>query len=310
MATMLLRRPVLAGRFYDADPTRLAAQIRHFMANGAGQTQARPASHGGKPWGLMLPHAGHVYCGMVVGATLNDAPLPQTLVIICPNHTGRGRQALGVWPNGVWLTPLGPVAVNTKLASELAALPPFGEDAECHGSEHSIEVLLPFFQEYARMLAEQAGTPDAGASGADTSKAGAPAVAVPNIVPVCVGTQNYAVLTQAGQALAGLLSSQPAGSVGVIVSSDMNHFADVETTKRKDRLALDKVVAGDPLEFLKTIQGEKISMCGAGLMALALTAMHALGKPVVEEVCHDTSATASGDTARVVGYAGLRLFVD
>lgn len=40
--------------------------------------------------GLILPHAGHVYCGRVLGATLAGVELPRTLVILCPNHTGRG----------------------------------------------------------------------------------------------------------------------------------------------------------------------------------------------------------------------------
>ena len=41
-------------------------------------------------------------------------------------------------------------------------------------------------------------------------------------------------------------------------------------------------------------------------MALALFAAHALGEPWAELCMYDTSATASGDTHRVVGYAGLR----
>ena len=47
-------------------------------------------------------------------------------------------------------------------------------------------------------------------------------------------------------------------------------------------------------------------MCGAGPLALALFAVRTLGNPWVELSLYDTSAAASGDTSRVVGYAGLR----
>ena len=42
------------------------------------------------------------------------------------------------------------------------------------------------------------------------------------------------------------------------------------------------------------------------LLALALFAARTLGDPWAELCLYDTSATASGDTRRVVGYAGLR----
>ncbi|MEE0816451.1 MAG: AmmeMemoRadiSam system protein B [Desulfovibrio fairfieldensis] len=50
-------------------------------------------------------------------------------------------------------------------------------------------------------------------------------------------------------------------------------------------------------------------MCGAGPLALALFAARQLGRARAELTAHDTSATASGDTEHVVGYAGLRLFL-
>lgn len=282
---MLHRKSILAGRWYDANAHRLQAQVEDFLANGASRLQVKPEVRAGKVWGLMLPHAGHVYCGNVLGATLQGVDLPADCVIICPNHTGQG-QPFGVWPDGVWHTPLGALNVNAELAAQFIARPPFAADVQSHAGEHSIEIILPFLQAYAGTKA-------------------------PSIVPVCVGTQNFAALEQAGKALAEVMSfwAQQGREVGVIVSSDMNHFDDVPTTLKKDQLALEKAIAAEPRAFLETVQRNDISMCGAGPMALALTAMHQLGTPTAEFVCHDTSATASGDSQRVVGYAGLRLFV-
>ena len=86
----------------------------------------------------------------------------------------------------------------------------------------------------------------------------------------------------------------------------MNHYEDQETTMRKDAFALSQALACDPEGLLTMVQREKITMCGAAPMALALFAARALGEPWAELCLYDTSATASGDTRKVVGYAALR----
>lgn len=143
---MPLRQPVVAGRFYPAEPEALRAEVRAWLARGdkhAGQYAAPEAS---RLFGVMLPHAGYVYSGQVMGATLSGLRLPRTLVILCPNHTGQG-QPLGVWPQGAWLTPLGPVPVDAALAAQLITNNGgFAPDILSHLGEHSIEVLLPFLQ--------------------------------------------------------------------------------------------------------------------------------------------------------------------
>ena len=96
---MLIRNPVAAGRFYPAAPAALIREVRACLD--AGAAIRRPGVQGAsapaeteavsRPWGLMLPHAGYVYCGRVLGATLAGVELPRTLVVLCPNHTGRGQ---------------------------------------------------------------------------------------------------------------------------------------------------------------------------------------------------------------------------
>ncbi|MDE5879966.1 MAG: AmmeMemoRadiSam system protein B, partial [Desulfovibrio sp.] len=236
-------------------------------------------------WGCMLPHAGYVYSGAVAGATLAGLALPRRLVVLCPNHTGRG-QPLGVWPGGEWLTPLGAVTVDEPLAKALAGTGAgFAADVHSHLGEHSIEVLLPFLQ--------AAG----GASGPLS------------IVPVCVGTRHPGALARAGAALASVLDRPENADVGVVVSSDMNHYENVRRTEQKDALALERALAADPEGLMRVVEEADISMCGAAPLALALHAGGHLGRLRVELAAHDTSATASGDTAHTVGYAGLRLWL-
>lgn len=272
---MLTRKPIAANRFYTGDPAALKREIKNF-------TQAAPDNKAGSPWGLMLPHAGYVFCGDVIGKTLAGQRLPSRLIILCPNHTGRGT-AFSVWPEGEWLTPLGPVPVDAGLASAvLASSPLFQADVQAHLGEHSIEVILPFLQ-----------TADPGLE----------------IVPICVGTQNPKALAAAGQALASVLKEPQNKGCGIVVSSDMNHYEDQETTLKKDDDAIKAALAADPDLLLKTARDEKITMCGAAPMALALYAAKDLGGAEVELIAHDTSAKAAGDYSHVVGYAGLRMFL-
>lgn len=296
---MLIRKPVAAGRFYPAAPDALIREVRACL--GPRAAIRRPGVQGAsapaeteavsRPWGLMLPHAGYVYCGRVLGATLAGVELPRTLVVLCPNHTGRG-QALGVWPEGAWLTPLAPLPVDADLAAALIERGDgnggFAADTLSHLGEHAVEVVLPFL-----LVAAGEERPL-------------------RITPVCVGTQQPEALRAAGQALADVLAGcrSKGQEVGVIVSSDMNHYEDERRTVEKDALALERALACDPEGLLAVAARERISMCGAGPLALALFAARQLGRARAELAVHDTSATASGDMEHVVGYAGLRLFLD
>ncbi len=292
------REPVAAGRFYPASPHDLQNEVRAYLSAGKSFSATAPigAKHKASASlrGLMLPHAGYVYCGKVLGAALVSpwnkstagASLPERLVILCPNHTGRGAP-LGVWPDGAWRTPLGSVAVDADMAASLCGKGGFVPDLHSHLGEHSIEVLLPFLQ-----CMPPHETPDA----------------THRITPVCVGTTYAPALQDAGLALAEVIREYESRgeNIGIIVSSDMNHYDDQETTLHKDALALSQALACDPEGLLNMVQREKITMCGAAPMALALFAARALGEPWAELCLYDTSAAASGDTRRVVGYAALR----
>lgn len=282
---MPVRQPVVAGRFYPANPQALRREVRRFLA--ASEEAALPG-RSRKAWGCMLPHAGYVFSGAVAGATLDGLTLPRRIVILCPNHTGRG-EPLGVWPGGAWLTPLGAVKVDEPLAQALVdAGGGFRPDVHAHLGEHSIEVLLPFLQE----------TAIEGGGG------------LQSVIPVCVGTRHPGALARAGEALASVLARPENADVGVVVSSDMNHYENVRRTEQKDALALERALAADAPGLLRVVDESDISMCGAAPLALALFAAERLGRVRVDLAAHDTSATASGDTEHVVGYAGLRFWLE
>src|SRR5512139_3374827 len=107
----MLRQPAVAGYFYQASPSRLRDQVESFLIN---REQKLPAL------GIVAPHAGLVYSGPVAGAVYCSIELPDTFVLIGPNHTGLGAP-VSIMTSGEWETPLGRVAIDESLAAAIQA---------------------------------------------------------------------------------------------------------------------------------------------------------------------------------------------
>lgn len=234
---------------------------------------------------MVLPHAGWVYSGTLAARTLAMVDVPARAVIFCPNHTGRGeRVAVSMAPS--WRTPCGDVPVDRGLGAvlldELAADPVRGAaaDESAHAREHAIEVLVPL------MLARQPGL---------------------HIVPVVLASLTPGECRKLAAAMIrawSRLGLVPGSDVIVVASSDMNHFEDEVETRRRDRLALEALATGDADRLLDTVDGHDISMCGARPVATLLACAEQLGAARPQLIGYTTSAAVSGDTDRVVGYAG------
>jgi MEMO1 family protein len=263
------RKARVAGKFYAEDPGELLRELEGLWPH--------PAPTVVPCLGAMVPHAGYGYSGKVAAEVYARLPQAKVYVLLGPNHTGRGG-VVAVASEGHWETPLGPVRVNGAwVQAFLNRCPDAAADDRAHRDEHALEVQLPFLQK----------------SGQDFS-----------VLCITLGTWNMRILSNVGEALAQTMMASSEQAV-VLASSDMNHFEDLETTRRLDRLALERVEALDPEGLMAVVGREDISMCGAGPTAAMLVAARALGATRCDRVAYATSAEASGDTQRVVGYAGV-----
>ena len=263
-----VRQPAVAGRFYPADPDDLAAQVDAHLASTAKRKRVL---------GCLVPHAGYVYSGHVAGAVYSAIELPHRIIILGPNHTGRG-QPLATALAGGWATPLGDAKIDQALAAELAsAIPQLSDDPLAHRFEHSIEVQLPFLQR---------------------------AVGEFRFVPICVGTSNLDALFALGHALANVIhnSDEP---VLLICSSDLNHYEPDDITRIKDSRAIAPMLSLDAQSLHDAIHRERISMCGFAPAVATLAACAALGARQGTLIKHATSADINGDCSYCVGYAGI-----
>jgi AmmeMemoRadiSam system protein B len=268
---MTTRPPAVAGSFYEGTPARLRAQVEACLAVNPPPAQKQ------RFIGAVVPHAGLMYSGHVAAAFYAAAELPRRFVILCPNHTGAGHFA-AINREGAWHTPFGDVPVDTPLADALLAETPlFAEDARAHAREHSLEVQLPFLQ---HLLGEF------------------------TFVPICLGAHRYDYAEEAGRAIAAVLKNgdEP---IGILASSDLNHYEDQATTLRKDQLAIDQVAKRDPRELWRVVEEADISMCGFIPSTAMLVAANALGATEAKLLRHATSGDVNGDYSQVVGYASM-----
>lgn len=269
---MPIRPPAVAGSFYEGTPERLRTQVAACFA-----VNPPPPAQKQRFIGAVVPHAGLVYSGHVAAAFYAIADLPKRFVILCPNHTGAGHFA-AINREGAWRTPLGDVAIDTPLADALMAQSKlFAEDSRAHAREHSLEVQLPFLQHL-----------------------------LPNFtfVPICLGAHRYDYAEEAGRAIAAVLKEEKE-PIGILASSDLNHYEDQRETLRKDQLAIAEVEKRDPRELWRVIDEFDVSMCGFIPTTAMLVAANELGATNASLIKHATSGDVNGDYSHVVGYASM-----
>lgn len=225
---------------------------------------------------VMLPHAGWRFCGDLIAVTLARVQVPEVAVILGPKHTAAGPE-WSVSAAGTWEWPGGKLEVAGEWAAFLVSrCPRLIRENEAHREEHGCEVLLPFLHRRNPFI---------------------------RILPIAIGRADYEELASLSEALAAL-REELGERVLFIVSSDMNHFAEEEENRRLDALALDPLEAGDPRGLYETCLNHRISMCGMRPAVAVLRALEMERHPSVEITGYETSARITGDTSRVVGYAG------
>jgi AmmeMemoRadiSam system protein B len=226
----------------------------------------------------MVPHAGLRYSGKVAAQVFGRLTIPSTVIVIGPKHTPYGMD-WAIAPQGEWLIPGVRLAADVELARRIAeAVPGMELDAAAHQHEHGIEVELPFL---ARLAPQT------------------------RVVGIAIGTATLADCLALGAGLAGVVESMPAPPL-LLISSDMNHFANDAETRRLDEMALACLDRLDAEALWTTCKQHHITMCGVAPAVIVLETLRRLGHlHRAQRVGYATSADSTGDKSRVVGYAGM-----
>lgn len=266
---MSVRRAAVAGQFYPAAPGDLQQDVERYL--GEAPVRPRPAQVAA----LVAPHAGYPYSGPTAGHVFRrvQGMAPGRVVLMGPSHHFR-FDGMSVGPSDAVETPLGTVAVDHAFARRLIEL--FGTTCpEAHIPEHALEVELPFLQ-----TALMPGF---------------------TVVPILFGSEIQPFHHALAQHLAAWLEPHDQ----VVASSDLSHFLTEDEANAIDRNSLDLVISGDCDCLQGAIADKAASMCGATAVYTALAVANTLGATRRTLWDYRTSAHATGDPTRVVGYGAI-----
>jgi AmmeMemoRadiSam system protein B len=264
-----VRPAAVAGKFYDGDPAQLSQTVARLLAG-----DRKP-----EPWpAAMVPHAGYQYSGRIAADVLKRIQIPKTVIVLSPSHTGQGME-WAVAPHQTWSLPGMEIASDFMLARRLCqAIPGLEMDAVAHQHEHGIEVELPLLAHLA---------PDV------------------KVVGIVIGQGDLSSCQRFAKGLAEVMRAREDKPL-LLISSDMNHYASDAENRRLDAMALAALDKRDPAELFDVVTRHNISMCGLLPAVIVLETLKLLGGwNKATKVGYATSADATGDTSRVVGYAGM-----
>lgn len=274
---MIRRRPpYVAGRFYMGYEVGLEREIKHALEYL--EAPLREVAEKEDALGIIVPHAGYDYSGPVAAAVYNRVVLPDSFIIIGPNHTGFG-EPFSVMSDGLWQTPFWDVEVDASLAEKILSATSFlKKDYQAHMSEHAIEVQLPFIQHFKASKFK--------------------------IVPIGLYENSLEQCKKDGEAMAEVLKKNNQKTL-IVATSDLTHYEPQEVAEKKDKIAIDAILEMDPEKLFDVCEKNDISMCGPGAVAMMLYAVKAMGATKAQLVKYMTSAERSKDTSAVVGYVGI-----
>jgi AmmeMemoRadiSam system protein B len=281
----MVRKPAVAGYFYELNKERLLKQIEDCFRGplGPGSLPEVKREGEGRILALVVPHAGYIYSGQAAAhaySALARDGKPKRIVIIGPNHRALGAE-VAIYARGGWQTPLGNVPIDEELAREILANSDIvKDDPVAHLYEHSIEVQLPFLQYLF---------------GNDFS-----------FVPITVYNQTLPVGIHLGNVLANVLSGERAV---VIASTDLTHYEAKAVAMENDKRVIECVESLDETGLYLNIGKYHITMCGPAGVVAAIVSGKKRGAREGVLYKYYTSGDIIGDMLEVVGYASMGIIL-
>lgn len=261
--------------FYPADPIVLADSVNHYMA--AGSAAASEIS-GDQVVAIIAPHAGYQFSGRTAGLAYAAVQRRnyKRIFILGPSHAG-GFTGAAFPSAATWVTPLGPLPVDTAVEHLMRSQLPFlAVNDSAFTGEHSIEAQLPFIQK---------------------------AVGEVKIVPILFGTMDF----QQMRVLATLIrriSEIAAEPALIVASTDMTHYTTASVASSRDWHTSQRVVEDDIDAIYAQATAGDPAFCGNGAVITAMLLGEQTGA-TARVLGYSTTATSTKDTTRVVGYGAF-----
>lgn len=263
-----IKKADLAGSWYPGDARILQQKIEDYLK----KTDIFLVS--GEIFGLICPHAGIIYSGRAAACgfkAVEDKKI-DTVILIGFNHR-MSYEGIAVFNKDGFKTPLGTLYTDKKLAKEIiSANKIFFSGIEAFKRENSIELILPFIQV---------------------------ALGNPKVLLLAIGEQSFGNCEILGEVLYQTLKEK--NNFLIIASTDMSHYLPLPAAKKRDAFTAELITRMQPENLFFQCAGRN-RMCGTGAVVSAMIASKKLGADKVHILKESTSAEASGEKERVVGY--------
>lgn len=253
----------VAGSFYPADPHSIGEMIHHFNHILEQSSEAVWRYNTLVTYAVIVPHAGWVYSGFTANIAYRVlSGSPVDTIVVIGPSHRVGFRGISLSDSDLYQTPLGDLGVDRELVALLQERFGVISYPAAH-HEHSTEVQMPFIRHYFPEV---------------------------KIVELVYGDCDPALIEPI---ISYLLQYQ---KYGVVISTDLSHFYPQQTANRIDERCLNAVAQLDT-----ALLSEGCEACGIiGVEAMLLAAQKGNLESAVLD--YRTSADASGDTSRVVGY--------
>jgi len=258
----------LAGSWYPDNPQILKREINNYLDS------VKASSLEGDPIALILPHAGLIYSGKTLASGLRalEGKIIDKIILIGFSHRA-DFDGIAAFSYQGFKTPLGTLAIDKKLTEEISSADEkIFTHREAFENENSIEVIIPFIQTFFDQ---------------------------PKVVMLALGHQTWENAQVLGQVLGKVLKDE--NNCLIIASTDMSHYFPLSKALKTDKDTIRLLKDMDPEALFASANG-KNRMCGLGAVTSVMIAAKKLGANKLSVLDQSTSADASHDQNRVVGY--------
>ena len=275
------RLPVVAGQFYPAQKDELRRTLAQLFAD------AVPSRGIENVEAVIVPHAGYQFSGVVAASGFNQIdPAKQydNIFVLGPSHHV-GFEGASVYAEGDYLTPLGRVRVNRKLAEKLVhdnAV--FSARTDAHAQEHSVEVELPFLQYIMKSKVQ--------------------------VVPIVIGAFEPATCAKIAEGLRPYFNQNNL----FVISTDLSHYPAYDDAVKADHATVGAVVSNSAANLIRTVAENArsnipnllTSMCGLSCVLTLLDLTEKDRQVSLQAIQYRNSGDASGSgRGGVVGYEAV-----
>ncbi len=265
---MSTRESAVSGTFYPSSSYEIESMFEHFNSI-IDQHIKDTTLLNSTPRAIIAPHAGYIYSGFSANIAYRLLKNSNPKTIVVIGPSHR------VYLNGVSIcdkelydTPFGTLNIDQTLLHDLEDKFALNFIPEAH-HEHSTEVQMPFIKFY-----------------------------LPNssVIEMVYGKEDPTHLSK----IIDYLLKDP--DISVVISTDLSHYYDLQKANTLDSICMEAITNLNPQELHQGCEA-----CGKiGVEALLLVAKNLNLKPKLLD--YRTSADASGDKSKVVGYVSVAFY--